>query len=45
MAKTIITMAIGELIQLALDCGANKITAEQKDNKIIWTVRHDRESK
>ncbi len=45
MAKTIITMAIGELIQLALSSGANKITAEQKGDNIIWTVGHDRESK
>ena len=39
------SLAIGELIQLALDCGANKITAEPKGENIIWTVGHDRESK
>ncbi len=38
------TFAIGELIQFALDCGANRITAEPKGENIIWTVGHDNET-
>jgi hypothetical protein len=38
------SLAIGELIQLALSSGANKITAEQKDNKIIWAVGYENET-
>ncbi len=38
------SLAIGELIQFALSSGANKITAEPKNDNIIWTVGNDNET-